>query len=174
MHRTFILIITAVTVVTAKELNAVVHLTPNDAAVKNVMGDIMITQSVPNGPVKLTGKVTGLTPGLHGFHVHEKGDLKEGCKSTGPHFNPENNTHGAPGDTIRHVGDLGNIKANDAGEAVIDITDNIISLSGPNNILGRAIVVHSQEDDLGKGGSPVSNSTGNAGDRWACGIIAVH
>lgn len=174
MYCTFVLFITAVTVVTAKDLTAVVRLTSHDPAVRNVTGDITITQQGPNGPVKLTGKVMGLTVGNHGFHVHEKGDLKEGCKSTGAHFNPESNVHGAPEDTIRHVGDLGNIKANAEGEAVIDITDKVISLTGPNSILGRAIVIHSQEDDLGKGNSPLSNSTGNAGDRWACGIIAVH
>ncbi|KAF7395985.1 hypothetical protein HZH68_010035 [Vespula germanica] len=173
MYRVVILFITAVTVVTAEELVAVVHLTSHDASVRNISGDITITQSLPNGPVKLSGKVNGLTEGLHGFHIHEKGDIKEGCTSTGAHFNPENNIHGAPEDTVRHVGDLGNIRANADGEAVIDITDTIISLTGPNSILGRAIVVHSDEDDLGKGNSTLSLSTGNAGGRWACGIIGI-
>lgn len=72
---------------------------------------------------------------------------------------------------MRHVGDLGNILANERGEAEIDIKDFIISLSGKNNIIGRAIVIHSGEDDLGKGNSTLSASTGNSGDRWACGII---
>ncbi|XP_043673374.1 superoxide dismutase [Cu-Zn]-like isoform X3 [Vespula pensylvanica] len=174
MYRVVILFITAVTVVTAEELVAVVHLTSHDASVRNISGDITITQSLPNGPVKLSGKVNGLTEGLHGFHIHEKGDIKEGCTSTGAHFNPENNIHGAPEDTVRHVGDLGNIRANADGEAVIDITDTIISLTGPNSILGRAIVVHSDEDDLGKGNNTLSLSTGNAGGRWACGIIGIH
>ncbi|XP_043673371.1 superoxide dismutase [Cu-Zn]-like isoform X1 [Vespula pensylvanica] len=173
MYRVVILFITAVTVVTAEELVAVVHLTSHDASVRNISGDITITQSLPNGPVKLSGKVNGLTEGLHGFHIHEKGDIKEGCTSTGAHFNPENNIHGAPEDTVRHVGDLGNIRANADGEAVIDITDTIISLTGPNSILGRAIVVHSDEDDLGKGNNTLSLSTGNAGGRWACGIIGI-
>ncbi|KAI4504458.1 hypothetical protein M0802_000008 [Mischocyttarus mexicanus] len=173
MYRTVILFITAVTVVIAKERVAVVRLMSFDLSERNVTGNITITQSLPNGPVKLTGKVSGLTKGLHGFHVHEKGDIIEGCTSTGAHFNPENNVHGAPEDTIRHVGDLGNIEANDKGEAIIDITDTVISLDGPNSILGRAIVVHSQEDDLGKGNHTLSNSTGNAGLRWACGVIGI-
>lgn len=74
---------------------------------------------------------------------------------------------------MRHVGDLGNIQANSAGEAVINITDNIISLRGCNNIIGRSIVVHSGEDDLGKGNSSLSLTTGNSGGRWACGVIGI-
>ncbi|XP_035735842.1 superoxide dismutase [Cu-Zn]-like isoform X1 [Vespa mandarinia] len=173
MYRVVVLFIIAVTVVTAEELVAVVHLIPHNSSMRNITGDIMITQSMPNGPVKLSGQVNGLTEGLHGFHVHEKGNIQEGCLSTGAHFNPENNVHGAPENAVRHVGDLGNIRADANGEAVIDITDTVISLTGPNSIVGRAIVIHSNEDDLGKGNSTLSLSTGNAGDRWACGIIGI-
>ncbi|KIH58968.1 copper/zinc superoxide dismutase [Ancylostoma duodenale] len=59
--------------------------------------------------VTIRGTVSGLTPGLHGFHVHETGDLGNGCLASGPHYNPTNMVHGGPMDTIRHVGDLGNI-----------------------------------------------------------------
>lgn len=72
---------------------------------------------------------------------------------------------------MRHVGDLGNIRTNENGEADVNIKDFIISFTGKNNIIGRAIVVHSGEDDLGKGNTTLSASTGNSGDRWACGII---
>lgn len=81
--------------------------------------------------------------------------------------------HGAPDSEVRHVGDLGNIQADAYGEANVDITDSIISLTGRHSIIGRAIVVHSGKDDLGRGGSPLSLTTGNSGDRWACGIIGV-
>ncbi|XP_014477775.1 PREDICTED: superoxide dismutase [Cu-Zn], chloroplastic-like isoform X2 [Dinoponera quadriceps] len=173
MSRMVILLLGAVTVVTAEEMVAVVRLTPHDVSVKNVTGNLKIVQSVPNGPVTITGTIHGLTEGLHGFHVHEKGDLTDGCTSAGAHFNPENVTHGGPEDTVRHVGDLGNIQANPNGDAEVNITDNIISLSGPNNILGRSFVVHSGEDDLGKGNHTLSLSTGNSGGRWACGVIGV-
>ncbi|KAM0886725.1 hypothetical protein ACQ4PT_029510 [Festuca glaucescens] len=71
--------------------------------------------------------------------------------STGPHFNPHNKSHGAPVDAERHVGDLGNIQANMDGIAEVFIKDLQISLSGPHSILGRAVVVHADSDDLGKG-----------------------
>ncbi|XP_026826689.1 superoxide dismutase [Cu-Zn], chloroplastic isoform X2 [Ooceraea biroi] len=173
MSRMVVVLLAAVTAITAEEMVAVVRLTAQDATVKNVTGNLKIVQSVANGPVTITGTIRGLTEGLHGFHVHEKGDMSNGCLSTGAHFNPENVTHGAPEDTVRHVGDLGNIQANSDGEAIVNITDNIISLTGSNSILGRTIVVHSGEDDLGKGNTTASSSTGNAGDRLACGIIGI-
>ncbi|XP_011875619.1 PREDICTED: superoxide dismutase [Cu-Zn]-like isoform X2 [Vollenhovia emeryi] len=175
MSRMSVLLLAAVIAVTAtyaeEELVAVVRLTSFSA--RNVTGNLKIVQNPPDGPVTITGKIYGLTEGLHGFHVHEKGDLTMGCTSAGAHFNPENVDHGAPNDTVRHVGDLGNIQANSAGEAVINITDNGISLKGSHSILGRSIVVHSGEDDLGKGNNSLSLSTGNAGDRWACGVVGI-
>ncbi|KAF2920972.1 hypothetical protein DAI22_08g251000 [Oryza sativa Japonica Group] len=118
-------------------------------------------------------RVTGLTPGLHGFHLHEFGDTTNGCISTGPHFNPNNLTHGAPEDEVRHAGDLGNIVANAEGVAEATIVDKQIPLSGPNSVVGRAFVVHELEDDLGKGGHELSLSTGNAGGRLACGVVGL-
>ncbi|OQV25012.1 putative Superoxide dismutase (Cu-Zn) [Hypsibius exemplaris] len=124
-------------------------------------------------PIHITGEITGLTPGLHGFHVHAQGDLTNGCTSTGTHFNPANNLHGAKDDPASHEGDLGNIEADASGKATIDITDNILSLSGANSVLGRALVVHEKVDDLGKGGNAESKKTGNAGARLACGVIGI-
>lgn len=76
-------------------------------------------------------------------------------------------------DVDRHVGDLGNINAGQDGSASISITDSLISLTGANCVLGRAIVVHSDADDLGKGGKADSLTTGHAGSRVACGVIGV-
>jgi len=121
--------------------------------------------------VKVTGDIHGLTPGLHGFHIHQYGDLSNGCVSAGGHFNPAGNTHGAPEDTNRHAGDLGNITANDKGTAIFEITDHVIKLDGEYGIAGRSVVVHAGVDDLGKGGHELSATTGNAGGRVCCGVI---
>uniref|UniRef100_A0A7N0VCT8 superoxide dismutase n=1 Tax=Kalanchoe fedtschenkoi TaxID=63787 RepID=A0A7N0VCT8_KALFE len=125
-----------------------------------VEGVVTLTQE-DDGPTTVNVHITGLTPGPHGFHLHEFGDTTNGCISTGPHFNPKGLTHGAPEDEIRHAGDLGNIVANADGVAEATIVDNQIPLTGPNAVL---------EDDLGKGGHELSLSTGNAGGRLACGM----
>lgn len=71
------------------------------------------------------------------------------------------------------MGDLGNIQTDDNGVATIDIKDNMIKLCGEYSVIGRAIVVHSGTDDLGKGGNVESKKTGNAGSRYGCGLIGI-
>ncbi|KAL6276233.1 hypothetical protein ACE6H2_019834 [Prunus campanulata] len=138
----------------------------------SVEGVVTLSQE-DDGPTTVNVRITGLTPGPHGFHLHEYGDTTNGCISTGPHFNPKSLTHGAPEDEIRHAGDLGNIVANADGVAEVTIVDNQIPLTGPNAVIGRALVVHELEDDLGKGGHELSLSTGNAGGRLACGVVGL-
>lgn len=121
----------------------------------------------------MKGEITGLGKGQHGFHVHEFGDNTNGCISAGAHFNPLNHEHGAPSDSNRHVGDLGNVVAGDNGVAKINISDKLISLEGEYSIIGRTVVVHADPDDLGKGGHELSKTTGNAGARLACGVIGI-
>lgn len=120
---------------------------------------------------KITYEVNGLTPGQHGFHVHELADFSNGCLSAGPHYNPHGKTHGGPCDEERHVGDLGNIVADESGVAKGEITDHMIQLSGEYTVIGRSIMIHADPDDLGKGGHELSPTTGNAGPRLACGEI---
>jgi len=121
----------------------------------------------------VTGEVQGLKAGLHGFHVHEFGDTTNGCISTGAHFNPTNKTHGAPTAEERHVGDLGNVTVDANGNCKVNITDKLASLTGVNSIVGRALVVHADPDDLGLGGVELSKTTGNAGARLGCGVIGI-
>lgn len=124
-----------------------------------------------------------MTPGLHGFHVHEKADFSDGCNSAGPHFNPYNKMHGGPNDEERHVGDMGNIEADANGVARGVLYDHLIKIIGPAefSVVGRSVMVHADPDDLGRGdnsqpGPPPVNGkaskvTGNAGARIACGEI---
>ncbi|XP_013783884.1 superoxide dismutase [Cu-Zn] 2-like [Limulus polyphemus] len=140
---------------------------------ETVKGTVYFSQENTDCPTSITGEISGLTPGLHGFHVHEFGDNTNGCTSAGPHFNPFGKEHGAPTDENRHVGDLGNVEAGNDGVAKVDITDKQISLTGPLSVLGRSMVVHADPDDLGKGGHELSKTTGNAGGRLACGVIGI-
>ena len=115
--------------------------------------------------------ITGLTPGNHGFHIHEFADFSNGCKSAGGHYNPFGKNHGAPQDEERHVGDLGNIVADANGVSKGSMSDRLIKLHGDTSVVGRSVMVHAGEDDLGKGGDAGSLKTGNAGARVACGGI---
>ena len=112
------------------------------------------------------GKITGLTPGEHGFHIHEFGDCSaDDGTSAGGHFNPSGHEHGGP--QGHHVGDLGNITADKKGVAFIDIKDSSVKLHGKHSVVGRAFIVHADKDDLS------SQPSGAAGKRVACGVIGV-
>lgn len=113
---------------------------------------------------------SGLTPGKHGFHIHEFGDCtgRRG-KTAGGHYNPRTVNHGAPFKSrdTRHVGDLGNLVADEEGNATYLRVDRVISLHGVHTIIGRSLIVHADADDLR------SQPTGNAGARVACGVIGI-
>lgn len=94
-----------------------------------------------DGKTRVTGKITGLKEGKHGFHIHQFGDYSGGCISAGGHFNPFSKQHGGPKDDNRHAGDLGNVMANADGVVTVDIVDAQIPLEGPNSIVGRSVVV---------------------------------
>ena len=133
--------------------------------------------------VLINVNVKGLKKGKHGFHIHQAGDLTDECMSACAHFNPTNKNHGGPNDKERHVGDLGNILSNKNGEVKKKFVDHLIKLKGKNNIIGRCVVIHEDEDDLGRGGLDEEGNiidkklhleslkTGNAGKRIACGVI---
>ena len=138
-----------------------------------VHGVVKMTEDLENNQVKVELNIVGLSPNsLHGFHVHEAGDLSDKCTSMCAHFNPFKTTHGCPNSKVRHVGDLGNIKANAKGEAKYSFCDSVIKLRGTkSNIIGRGLIIHEDEDDCGKGGNAESLKTGNAGKRIACSVI---
>jgi Cu-Zn family superoxide dismutase len=120
--------------------------------------------------VMVTGTIEGLTPGMHAFHVHEFGDCSDtkAGASAGGHFNPDKHDHGhqdAEADK-RHVGDLGNIEADENGKVELNIKDKIIKLHGPHSVIGRGLIVHAKPDDY-------SQPVGNAGGRVACAVIGV-
>ena len=133
-----------------------------------VKGTILLMQA-PNTPTLIKGTITGLKPGLHGFHIHEFGDMSKGCESMGGHYNPDNVNHGDLKEG--HVGDLENVTADENGVAKFSIVASRVDLMGERSVIGRGIVIHEDEDDLGKGGDAESLKTGNAGERLACGVI---
>jgi Cu-Zn family superoxide dismutase len=132
-----------------------------------VKGKVTFTQKEDG--VEIVGEFTGLQPGQHGFHVHEYGDcsMADG-KCAGGHFNPTGMPHAGPDDAKRHVGDLGNIKADSTGNASYKRVDTVISLNGPQSIIGRSVIIHAKPDDF-----KTQQPPGNAGDRIGCGVIGI-
>ena len=140
---------------------------------KKIKGIVYFKEDLQNDTVIMDIHIEGLKKnGLHGFHVHEYGDISEQCESMCAHFNPYGKKHGCPGAKERHVGDLGNLETNNNGIAHYRRVDNIIKLRGTKcNIVGRGLIIHENEDDCGLGNMPDSLTTGNAGKRIACAII---
>ena len=124
--------------------------------------------SASAGKVTMTVTVTGLTPGTHAIHLHEKGDCSDPeAKAAGPHWNPSNEAHGQWGHGAFHHGDIGNLEANAQGEATLTFSTDMWTIGGPaaSDIIGRAVVVHDKADDF------QTQPTGNAGGRIGCGVI---
>jgi superoxide dismutase, Cu-Zn family len=110
----------------------------------------------------------GLSPGPHGFHIHEFGDCTSlDANSAGGHFNPTNMPHGSPTAERRHAGDLGNVEADAGGNVKFKLVTSALSLDGPSSILGRGVIVHAQADDF------TTQPTGASGPRVACGVIGI-
>lgn len=106
--------------------NAICILYPNNSQVRGV---VSLCQDSLTAPTKIACAIRGLSPnGRHGFHIHEFGDLTEGCATAGPHFNPHGKTHGGPEAEDRHLGDLGNLTADGEGNANLCFTDRMVSL----------------------------------------------
>lgn len=133
---------------------------------EGVSGSVTFTDN--GDTIHIEAEVRGLTPGSHGFHIHQFGDLSStDGKSAGGHYNPEGHDHSGPTAHRRHEGDLGNLVADANGVAHYSRHDDELSLRGRHSIVGRAIIVHAGEDDLR------SQPTGNAGSRVGYGVIGI-
>jgi len=121
------------------------------------------------GNVEVQVDLTGVPPGVHGFHIHEKGDCGNNAQAAGGHFNPTGMIHGAPDAVSHHAGDWGNVTADDKGEVHTKFTTHSVSLKSGDatSAVGHAIVLHANPDDL------TSQPSGNAGARIACGVVQV-
>jgi len=120
-----------------------------------------------DGGVEITASLAGLSPGEHGFHVHEKGDCSApDASSAGSHYNPTGQPHGAPDAAQHHAGDFGNVTAGADGTASKTLVMEGVTLGeGDTSLAGKAVIVHEKRDDL------TSQPTGDAGGRLACGVI---
>ena len=136
-----------------------------------VEGEVIVSDC--NDGIKIKARFTKLPTGKHGFHIHKKGDLRgEGCMGLCEHFDIGNNNHGpystkAEPNAERHTGDLGNIELKN-GKFQKNYYIKGITVK---DLWGRSIIVHEDEDDLGKGGFEDSKITGHSGARMACSIF---
>ena len=138
------------------------------SAESKISGEVLMTQE--NGGVTVVAKLAHLTPGKHGFHVHENGSCADAGKAAGGHFNPDKMAHGfMPKDGLMyaHPGDMGNLEAGADGKATLKVFLPGITLNqGRYAVVGKSVIVHEKEDDF-------SQPTGNAGARVGCGLITV-
>ena len=158
---------------------AAVH--PVAAATKSAHADIVNAQGTKIGSAKITStgqgvkievKVTQLTPGEHGIHIHNVGKCDAPAFTTaGGHFNPTSAHHGIHNtqDPHPHLGDLVNLTADKKGSAKATFLADGVTLGDGSNSLfhdgGTALIIHAKADDL------MSDPSGNSGDRIACGVI---
>jgi Cu-Zn family superoxide dismutase len=134
------------------------------ASGSQVTGTVTFTPAADG--TKIVVDLTGLKPGKHGIHIHEKGDCSApDAASAGPHFNPTRSHHGGPDTAERHSGDFGNVEADASGKVHVELKDKQLKLTGPYSIIGKSVVVHEKEDDL------KTDPSGNSGARVACGAI---
>lgn len=129
------------------------------------VGRAVLKQEANGVTIKL--KATGLTPGKHGFHIHEKKFEAFDFKSAGGHFNPHGKKHGHDNPEGMHAGDMPNLEVQADGTADVEvfIEHGTLEKGNPLSLLGRSIIIHAKEDD-GK-----TDPAGNAGDRIVGGAI---
>lgn len=146
----------------APQPEAIAKLAPTQGNTAN--GTVTFTQH--NAKVLVDAEIAGLTPGMHGFHIHEKGDCAapDGT-SAGGHFNPTKQPHGDPTGHAHHEGDMPMLMADADGRATLHIELDSLALQGAESIVGKAVIIHAKADDF------ATQPTGNSGARVACGVI---
>jgi len=138
----------------------------------NIKGTVEFEEKGTKVVIKGTLKSNKYKNSTHGIHIHESGDLSNGCMGACGHFNPYGKKHGGPNSKERHVGDLGNIRFDSKGVAKFRMEDSLVKLRGTKaNVIGRSLVIHEDPDDLGLGGHNDSLTTGHAGKRITCAVI---
>lgn len=145
--------------------SAVATLAPTSGSTAS--GTVQLTQ-MADGSVTVKVDLAGVPPGIHGFHIHEKGDCGDNGNAAGGHYNPSGTAHGAPAADPHHAGDFGNVTANAAGEVHTSFTTRSVTVeAGPMTAVGHAVILHANPDDL------TTQPTGNAGGRIACGVVTL-
>ena len=150
---------------TAAGVQSQVSATLAPSAGNNVAGNVVFVQE--GRKLFVIAEVTGLKPGPHGFHVHEKGDCSAAdFSSAGGHFNPDSQPHGNPATGVHHAGDMPLLVADASGKATARAELRSMTVGGgASDVVGKSVVVHADVDDFR------SQPAGNSGARIACGVI---
>lgn len=148
--------------------------TPSAAATAQMKGTAgrdfgTLTLSESATGITVSGTLSGLPPGTHGFHIHEVGKCEGPTFETaGAHWNPTGKAHGSLNPAGPHLGDMANITVGSDSTVNVQVTTPGGTLHGENALLddnGAAIVIHADADDY------KSNPSGNSGNRIACGVV---
>ncbi len=137
---------------------------------RQVHGVVRISELRPNGLLRFRIRVVNIPPGKHGFHLHRSGNDLEGPSGLCAHYNPTEMTHGGLNDPSAHRGDFGNLECDSDGICETSFISRYLTM---DEVLGRSLVVHEDEDDLGRGDWADSSTTGHSGARILWGIVGV-
>lgn len=131
-----------------------------------VTGNATFTEK--DGVVNMELRIRNAPPGVHAVHIHEFGDCSDPeAKSAGSHWNPTGSPHGKWGHGGAHLGDIGNLEVDAAGEGTVTLSTNLWTIGdgAASDIVGKSLIIHADPDDF------VTQPTGNAGGRIGCGVI---